>query len=665
MAYWPAFFGQKIWDDHFLVGKNPFFRSPTVAFECFRHWLYPFDVTSYFRPVQNLSYISDYWFWGESLFGYHATNVLVHTGAALLLAILVRTVANRFTPERRLRNAVLGIGSGVVWLVHPIHHAAVAYISGRADSLAALFCLTAWLLVEKGLTTPEIRARMAWYFLAAIACFVGLFSKEIAITWIVLFCIYQAFFNSAGAKLDRRILVVGAAAIVSAYFMYRQSLPRVGEVAATLPTSSILGSANQAVRALGDYVSITVFPFNLHMERQLCAPSEELRMSAPWLHYHALTLIPLGISALAAFALLCFRKCEDRQLNIFATSWFFVGFLPISNLIPLNAPVAEHWIYMPSAALVLLIVKGFLAVPLGSPSLRVAGLAVVTVVFTTLTHSQSRIWVNEETMFRTFIERGGDTARARANLGRVLVAKGDFVAAEEVIRGALHQHPNHPALTLQLASILKAQRKTEESLEINSRIETVLKGKDLRPPKPWSPEVHRVQLLLSEKKYEEAKALIAEALLRWPHTWDLTQLQVIAHGALEEPDQAVSTLTEYVQVNWWHREAVVSLAQHYSQLKQYDNAVSKYELAGLLDVRDAKPWEQIAAIRVHQGRPAEALVAQKNAVRAEPKSSEPRFKLAQLHHLLGEQVDEVIERHTAERLLEQERSEAAKPGQSQ
>ena len=34
-----------------------------------------------------------------------------------------------------------------IWMVHPVHSAAIDYISGRADSLAFLFAAAAWLLV--------------------------------------------------------------------------------------------------------------------------------------------------------------------------------------------------------------------------------------------------------------------------------------------------------------------------------------------------------------------------------------------------------------------------------------------------------------------------------------------------------------------------------------
>jgi len=40
-----------------------------------------------------------------------------------------------------------------------------------------------------------------------------------------------------------------------------------------------------------------------------------------------------------------------------------LGFLPISNLFPLNAQVAEHWIYMASAGLLVMLAGFACAIP--------------------------------------------------------------------------------------------------------------------------------------------------------------------------------------------------------------------------------------------------------------------------------------------------------------
>src|SRR5256885_1495198 len=77
-AYAPVLNGQFIWDDTYLVGENPLFRSPIFSLEVFRHYLFLDSISTYYRPVQNLSYMLDYWIWRENPFGYHFSNLLFH-----------------------------------------------------------------------------------------------------------------------------------------------------------------------------------------------------------------------------------------------------------------------------------------------------------------------------------------------------------------------------------------------------------------------------------------------------------------------------------------------------------------------------------------------------------------------------------------------------------
>src|ERR1700684_3209998 len=70
-AYAPVLHGKFLWDDNYLVGANPFFKSPRFVFEVFRHWLFLDSFSLYYRPVQNLSYIVDYAIWNRDEFGYH------------------------------------------------------------------------------------------------------------------------------------------------------------------------------------------------------------------------------------------------------------------------------------------------------------------------------------------------------------------------------------------------------------------------------------------------------------------------------------------------------------------------------------------------------------------------------------------------------------------
>jgi uncharacterized membrane protein len=192
--------------------------------------MYPFSTSTYYRPVQNVSYIWDYWIWGEKLFGYHLTNVLLHAGAALLLKSLVCRVGLALTvresndPLDESRITALSWIAAILWLVHPIHHAGVAYVSGRADSLAALLALGAWWTIDRGLIAQRVLSRAALFAAAAALGMAALCSKEIAVTWFVLFSIYHLFFSPRLGRGTRLALVGSCCAVVATYWLIRSSI---------------------------------------------------------------------------------------------------------------------------------------------------------------------------------------------------------------------------------------------------------------------------------------------------------------------------------------------------------------------------------------------------------------------------------------------------------
>ena len=88
----------RIWDDIFLTRDNPFIKSPLLALEAFRHYLFLDSLSGHYRPVQNLSYMLDYFFWNADPAGFHLSNILLHVGAGLLL---YRLLTHLFGKEGR------------------------------------------------------------------------------------------------------------------------------------------------------------------------------------------------------------------------------------------------------------------------------------------------------------------------------------------------------------------------------------------------------------------------------------------------------------------------------------------------------------------------------------------------------------------------------------
>ena len=89
VVHLPALQGEMVWDDSFLVRDNPFIKSPLLIFEAFRHYLFLDFYSTHYRPVQNLSFIVDYFFWNTNVYGFHLTNILLHIASALLLYLLL------------------------------------------------------------------------------------------------------------------------------------------------------------------------------------------------------------------------------------------------------------------------------------------------------------------------------------------------------------------------------------------------------------------------------------------------------------------------------------------------------------------------------------------------------------------------------------------------
>src|SRR5204863_3248213 len=77
--------------------------------------------------------------------------------------------------------------AALLWVVHPVHSAAVDYISGRADSLAFFFACGSWLLYLRGRETKRPAVRGLLFFLAALSLLLALCSRESACLWVGMY----------------------------------------------------------------------------------------------------------------------------------------------------------------------------------------------------------------------------------------------------------------------------------------------------------------------------------------------------------------------------------------------------------------------------------------------------------------------------------------------
>jgi protein O-mannosyl-transferase len=642
--------GQRIWDDQYLSWENPFIKSPLLILESFRHYLFLESFSTHYRPIQNLSYLFDYCFWNTDPYGFHLTNTFLHATSGVLLYFLLRKLfaslwlrhvplAVRDRAQRRIRGLSLAAFLiALLWSVHPVHSAAVDYISGRADSLAFLFAAAGWLLVFRGRSRKGTAARWFYFGLAAVSGLLAVLSREIACVWFALFLGHLIFVERNVTRRMRLVAVTICLLLVGIYAGMRQ-LP----TARSRPPASDGWPAPVRIalmaRSLGDYTRLLFYPGNLHMERTLLDVSgyqdNDSWRGAAGVEYLSI----LGLGTLAALAAGCFRRGNGQSLRVFGVAWFFAGYLPISNLISLNATVAEHWLYLPSVGFLIFLAGCVIDLPVRFRRTAVAFACLALVGLSARSLVRSTDWADEETFYTRTIAAGGSSTRAAVNLAEVYSRKGNTEGAERVFRRVLEIAPEYPMARNNLANLLHKQgRKAEaEALFDSSAKAAVETRKDY--PGTWVAAINLAHIKRAEGDIDGTMKILEQARRDYPETWEVIRFQADVLRVSQRSAAATQLMEDFACKNWWHYEAAIALGRLYAEQGDAERAAAAWRHASWLDVHDAESLNLIAGIRIRQNRLDEAFKIQQRAVSRQPDQPRQYRMLSDILTKMG-RVDE-------------------------
>jgi Flp pilus assembly protein TadD len=627
----PSLPGEPIWDDDYLVRTNALIKSPLFIIEVFRHYLFQGTYSAHYRPVQNLSYLADYLLWNNNFYGFHLTSLLCHVASGVLLYLLLRkllpslqtqTAGPNLLPPDFFPGKLAAFFIAMVWVVHPVHSAAVDYVSGRADSLAFLFACSGWLFFLKACALTTSRSRILVFSLAWLCGLLALCSRESGIIWAGLFLIYLFAFDRSMTQKSKWKTVIGCAVMLATYGGLRilpgpPSLPD-DPSDVTPPLFRIV----LMMRSLGDYSRLLLFPANLHMERTVYDPKayQSAAGRGHAIEHEYLSII--GLIVLIVLIILCFRRGRGQKLRIFGTAWFFLAYLPISNLISLNATVAEHWLYLPSVGLLMFIVG--CAIDLTIPWQRVAiGLTCLAVVGLGVRSAyRSSDWISNETFARRTIASGGGTLRIVLLLAQSYTKRGDYAAAEHLLRRAVQLSPDYPMARNNLADALAHQNKQKEAEKIFTRATETASEDRKANPRTWIAALNLSQLLYREHDQAGAIAVLEKARQNYPGTWELLGDESELLREANDIEGALTLIRPFAEANWWHYRAWLAYGRLLAQKGDVEAAASVLRRASRLDVHETAALNLIAMMRFNENKLEDAWRAQRRAVARQP--DEPR-----------------------------------------
>ncbi len=276
-------------------------------------------VDLYYRPLVDLTFGIDYFFWGLDPVGYRLTNLLIH----LLNVWLVYGLARRLIGE----GAVPGLAAAIFGLL-PVHETSIYWIPGRTDMLCASFYLGAIHLL---LIHLRDRNRLALIG-SLVAALCAMLSKEMAMSLPLTAMLTTAWLlHGSGERVGiGRLLRIGLPylVVVLGVFVARIILLENNILSMPQGLHANAGPLNIA-RNIATYIGLLVIPTGHYsLERLLSA--------------YPGPIVAVALLAIVAACVMLWRTRTKAAPAIFSLLWILLTLIPVSRL-------AMRWyLYIPS-----------------------------------------------------------------------------------------------------------------------------------------------------------------------------------------------------------------------------------------------------------------------------------------------------------------------------
>jgi len=421
LAYLHSFSGLYLFDDGGAIIDNPTIRQFSTALEPI-----PNGTPVSGRPLVNLTFAINYEISGLGVWSYHAANLAIHFLAALALFGLVRRALLLPSIAPRFRGSALEIAGtvAVLWVVHPLQTESVSYLSQRAESLMGLFYVLTLYAFVRSVEKDDWR----WHAASVAACLAGMASKEVMASAPLIVLLFDRTF-CAGSFLEAlKLRARYYAALAATWLLLAAEMVHVGDRGGAVGTGLKIDSWHYALtqcHAIALYLGLSLWPHPLTFD------------------YGTTTVASLGAVLpeallVTALVLATLYYIGRRSALGFIGAWFFAILAPSSSIVPLaKQTIAEHRMYLPLAAVLLLVVLGVHAI-LGRARLA----AILALPFIWLTLLRNDDYANGLTIWLQSVARYPDNPRAHINLGNAYVNAGDLRSGADQYVIALRLDPN-------------------------------------------------------------------------------------------------------------------------------------------------------------------------------------------------------------------------------
>ena len=450
LAYLNSLHNEFIWDDEDFILKNAtvkdWHRWPHVFTENMIHGAR--KGSNFYRPLQSITHGVDYMLWGDRPAGHHATNIIFHILASIAAYILLRKIF----PDN------LAFFAALFFATHPVQTEVVTYISGRSYPMAAFFVMLCIIFFERNI------------FISSIAIILALMSQESALIGPFLLISCLMFKNGSIKPYIRRLLPLFIIIIV--YGALRLTIldfsKTIGE---NLPQPFYYVPFYLRfctfLKTLPVYFGILLRPLGLHMERQMSLAGSIFEPQ-----------VFLGLLILLSIFFIAYRLRKFSAAMLFSACWFFITLFPNSNMVPINALIYEHWLYLPSLGFFITVAWAIEELLKREKIIKYAAVLIaisITLFYIWRTVERNKEWRDHISFYESTIRYVPDSARLHNNLAMAYADKGRLDDAIKEYKKAIEAGDYYPQTHYNLSNIYlqkndyeNAIKELKRSIEIDS-----------------------------------------------------------------------------------------------------------------------------------------------------------------------------------------------------
>jgi tetratricopeptide (TPR) repeat protein len=585
------------WDDIYLTYENPNIQSLDFGF---LKWAFTSVVIASWYPLTLVSFALDYAIWGPEPWGFHLTNVILHSANTFLVALLVC----RLVETGRGRNEaggvdkavlVAGVVTALFFGIHPLRVESVAWVAERKDVLYSFFFLLSVLAYLK--YADRAPGKTLFYLTSVVFFAMSLMSKPMAVTLPAVLVILD-FYPLRRLNLDggwkgcktvvlEKVPFFTLSLVLSLLTVWTH---QQGDTLMTLERVPLMERFFVALRAFAFYIYKMVLPINL----------------APYYPYPediSFFAMEYIVSIMLLIAITSFCLWSSKRERLFSAVWIYyvVTLVPVIGVVQVGGQAAaDRYTYLPSLGPFIL--AGLAA---GASferfskkhfqALAVAAVLLISGVLANKTVKQIAVWQDSITLWSYEIKLFPEKALiAYINLGS---AYNDLGRTDEAI----------------------------EEYKIALRI------------KPDYAEAHNN---LGNSYYEQGR--IDEAIEEYKIALRIKPDHAVAHynlgnayANLGRTDEAIEEYKKALRIRPDYAEAHNNLGNVYDSLGRTDEAIEKYKIALRFKPDYAEAHNNLGNVYDSLGRTDEAIEKYKIAIRHKPDFAEAHNNLGNAYGKKG------------------------------